>query len=201
MRMMRPALALAAMGLLAACAEGNLPWQQQPPPVAEAPADPEPVPLAEGESPLPARKPTTVERQAHAEAPEPDYPEDVVEAPPEAPAAEPGAPVTAPAEGTGSGSAGDEGTAAPGAAEETAVDEQDAADEDDEVADAPVPVRCDPDDWTELVGQPTSKLTGMRFPRTTRFIGPLSAATADHSADRLNVEFNKFGIVTRVWCG
>lgn len=53
----------------------------------------------------------------------------------------------------------------------------------------------------DLLGKTTSDLTGYRYPVGTRFIGPGTAVTRDLRPGRLNIEYNRLGIVTRVWCG
>lgn len=52
-----------------------------------------------------------------------------------------------------------------------------------------------------LVGRPQSALAAMTFPQTTRLIGPDMAVTMDYSAERLNIRYDRRGIITAVECG
>ena len=52
-----------------------------------------------------------------------------------------------------------------------------------------------------LVGQPRTVLGTMLLPAGTRVIGPGDAVTMDYRTDRLNIETDAAGRVTKVRCG
>ncbi len=72
---------------------------------------------------------------------------------------------------------------------------------------APVPVTkpggsasCGADRFQYLIGQPMETLRG-GAPEATRIIPHGTAVTMDYSAERMNIDLNASGAVTRVWCG
>lgn len=52
-----------------------------------------------------------------------------------------------------------------------------------------------------LVGQPEGVLAAMTFPGPMRVIRPGMAVTMDHSPERLNIDLDAGGTITRVHCG
>jgi hypothetical protein len=52
-----------------------------------------------------------------------------------------------------------------------------------------------------LVGQGRDVLAAMTLPQGTRVIEPGMAITEDYRADRLNLDLDAGGRITRVWCG
>lgn len=52
-----------------------------------------------------------------------------------------------------------------------------------------------------LVGQPATVLQTMKFATQTRIIAPDSAVTMDYSAARLNIELDRAGRISRIYCG
>jgi hypothetical protein len=52
-----------------------------------------------------------------------------------------------------------------------------------------------------LVGEPRGALDGQDIDAPTRILPPGSAMTMDHRPDRLNVELDEAGQITRIWCG
>lgn len=53
----------------------------------------------------------------------------------------------------------------------------------------------------DLVGQSETVLQTMKFGTPVRIIHPGMAVTMDYSADRLNIEINEAGMISRVTCG
>lgn len=64
--------------------------------------------------------------------------------------------------------------------------------------DASGPSACGAAGFQGLVGLPAA---GHGFPPGTRIIPPGAAVTMDHRPDRLNVETDEDGVITRVYCG
>ncbi|MGX9355642.1 I78 family peptidase inhibitor [Roseobacteraceae bacterium S113] len=62
--------------------------------------------------------------------------------------------------------------------------------------DAPL---CSAVHYASLKGQPASAAESI--PQPKRVIAPGSAVTADHNPSRTNVDLDKGGKITRVWCG
>lgn len=60
--------------------------------------------------------------------------------------------------------------------------------------------RCGADRLQSLIGQSVDSLSGMRFDQPVRVIHPGMAVTMDYRPDRLNIEVDGDGIITRVWC-
>lgn len=67
--------------------------------------------------------------------------------------------------------------------------------------DAPPPDGCGAAELQGLVGQPQSVLETMRFSQDLRVIPPGTAVTMDYREDRLNIDLDEAGQITRVWCG
>ncbi|TXI00913.1 MAG: hypothetical protein E6Q73_07930 [Pseudorhodobacter sp.] len=60
---------------------------------------------------------------------------------------------------------------------------------------------CAAPDLQYLVGQPESVLQTMKFGGDTRIIRPGMAVTMDYREDRLNIEIDAVGTISRVTCG
>lgn len=60
---------------------------------------------------------------------------------------------------------------------------------------------CGASGMQDLVGQDRSVLAAMTLPMGTRVIAPGMAITEDYSAQRLNLDLDARGRITRVWCG
>lgn len=54
---------------------------------------------------------------------------------------------------------------------------------------------------SNLVGQSVDVLAAMTFPAPMRVIKPGMAITMDYNPERLNIDVDAKGIITRVWCG
>ena len=59
---------------------------------------------------------------------------------------------------------------------------------------------CDSAAYAQFVGQDQSALPDP-LPNGTRVIPPNSAVTQDYRPDRLNIDLDGSGKITRVWCG
>ena len=68
-------------------------------------------------------------------------------------------------------------------------------------ADAPDQNACGAAGMQSLVGQGRDVLAAMTLPQGTRVIEPGMAITEDYRADRLNLDVDAGGRITRVWCG
>lgn len=51
-----------------------------------------------------------------------------------------------------------------------------------------------------LVGRPAAEVQE-NLPEGARIIPPGSAVTQDHRPDRLNVDLDENGVISRLWCG
>ncbi|RKF16318.1 hypothetical protein D6850_01810 [Roseovarius spongiae] len=65
----------------------------------------------------------------------------------------------------------------------------------------PGPDACGASAYADTVGTPRADHDFTDGDRPLRIIPPDSAVTMDYRADRLNVDIDEDGIVTRVWCG
>lgn len=68
-------------------------------------------------------------------------------------------------------------------------------------ADEPDRDACGASGMQALVGKDRAVLAAMTVPAGTRVIEPGMAVTEDYSSQRLNIDLNEAGRVTRVWCG
>jgi hypothetical protein len=66
---------------------------------------------------------------------------------------------------------------------------------------APAPADCEAARYAPLLGQPRSALDSLALPERTRVIAPNSAVTMDYSPQRLNIDLNTQGRITRIHCG
>lgn len=69
------------------------------------------------------------------------------------------------------------------------------------VPDLPPADACGAPGLQGLVGQPRSVLAAMTFAGPVRVIEPGMAVTMDYSPNRLNIELDAGGRITRVTCG
>ena len=60
---------------------------------------------------------------------------------------------------------------------------------------------CGAEAMQNLVGQPAEAHDFDTGDRPLRMLPPGSAMTMDHRPDRLNVELDADGVITRIWCG
>ena len=60
---------------------------------------------------------------------------------------------------------------------------------------------CGAEGLQHLMGEPQSALEGEDITAPTRILPPGSVMTMDHRPDRLNVELDEAGRITRIWCG
>ncbi|WP_294621247.1 I78 family peptidase inhibitor [uncultured Roseovarius sp.] len=60
---------------------------------------------------------------------------------------------------------------------------------------------CGADALQHLLGEPRSAFDSMSVEAPTRILPPGSAMTMDHRPDRLNVDLDEDGRITRIWCG
>jgi len=60
---------------------------------------------------------------------------------------------------------------------------------------------CGADDLIALIGTAQSDHDFANPERPHRIIAPNSAVTLDHRPDRLNVDLDEAGRITRFWCG
>lgn len=60
---------------------------------------------------------------------------------------------------------------------------------------------CAAQDLQDLVGRPASVLQTMKFGSETRIIRPGMPVTMDYREDRLNIEIDSKGLISRVSCG
>lgn len=65
----------------------------------------------------------------------------------------------------------------------------------------PDAMTCGADGLQELVGQPADAHDFKVDGRPLRILPPGSAMTMDHRPDRLNVDVDEDGLITRIWCG
>ncbi len=63
------------------------------------------------------------------------------------------------------------------------------------------PPSCIAPDLQGSVGQRLSTLDQTQLPEPKRIIGPGTAVTMDYRSDRLNVQHDANGIITRIFCG
>lgn len=59
---------------------------------------------------------------------------------------------------------------------------------------------CRASEYASLVGTPLAAVT-LPVELTTRILPPGSAMTMDYRPDRLNIELDEFGVITRLFCG
>lgn len=62
------------------------------------------------------------------------------------------------------------------------------------------PDTCGAGSFSYLIGKPASALDGLRFSQPMRHIAPNTAVTMDYRAERLNIESNDKGVITRLYC-
>jgi hypothetical protein len=60
---------------------------------------------------------------------------------------------------------------------------------------------CGAERLQHLVGEPQSALESAKITAPTRILPPGSMMTMDHRPDRLNVDLDDAGRITRIWCG
>lgn len=64
-----------------------------------------------------------------------------------------------------------------------------------------ITANCGADALQDRVGQPAADHDFDTGDRPVRILPPGSIMTMDHRPDRLNVETDDAGIITRIWCG
>lgn len=65
----------------------------------------------------------------------------------------------------------------------------------------PGPDACGASGMQGLIGQDRAVLAAMTLPLGSRVIAPGMAITEDYSPQRLNLDLDARGRITRVWCG
>jgi len=60
---------------------------------------------------------------------------------------------------------------------------------------------CGADKLQNQIGQPAASYDFKAVNKDVRILPPGSMMTMDHRPDRLNVELDDAGLVTRLWCG
>jgi len=60
---------------------------------------------------------------------------------------------------------------------------------------------CGAQELQDLIGQPSSVLSTMRFADPVRILEFGQPMTMDHNPDRLNIQSDSNGVISRVWCG
>lgn len=60
---------------------------------------------------------------------------------------------------------------------------------------------CDTQGLEALIGKSKDELNTVSLPANTRIIEPGTMVTKDYRVDRVNVDIDEAGIVTRIWCG
>lgn len=53
----------------------------------------------------------------------------------------------------------------------------------------------------DLVGQPLDRVAEAALPARIRVLPPGAMRTMDHRPDRLNIDTDARGVITRLWCG
>lgn len=66
---------------------------------------------------------------------------------------------------------------------------------------APDESACGAAGMLDLIGRDDDVLAAMTFPQGTRLIYPGTPVTEDFRADRLNIDIDRTGRITGVWCG
>lgn len=61
--------------------------------------------------------------------------------------------------------------------------------------------QCGAEDLQDLIGTPSSDVDFAALGVPLRILPPGSMMTMDYRADRLNVELDQDGMITRLWCG
>lgn len=70
----------------------------------------------------------------------------------------------------------------------------------------PVPKPADPTDqcgaagFQGLMGQPRAALDQLTLPTGTRVVGPDDMVTADYRTNRLNIEYDRKGVIHKIGC-
>ena len=62
------------------------------------------------------------------------------------------------------------------------------------------PDTCGAGSFSYLIGKPASALDTLRFAQPMRHITPDTAVTMDYRAERLNIESDEKGVITRLYC-
>ena len=65
----------------------------------------------------------------------------------------------------------------------------------------PYEAECAADKLQHLVGQPVEAYDFAAEGKPLRILPPGSMMTMDHRPDRLNVDLDEEGVITRIWCG
>lgn len=63
------------------------------------------------------------------------------------------------------------------------------------------PDSCGVSENEELVGQPVETFNQDAWPEPVRVVAPGSIITTDYNAKRINLDIDKSGTITRIWCG
>lgn len=60
---------------------------------------------------------------------------------------------------------------------------------------------CDIAEFEHLVGQKMDILKTTNYPENTRIIEPGTMVTRDYRVDRMNIDIDDAGTITKIWCG
>lgn len=61
--------------------------------------------------------------------------------------------------------------------------------------------QCGASELQHLIGENGSVLDSMKFAGPVRILEPGQAMTMDYSVERLNIQLDDSGMISRVWCG
>lgn len=62
------------------------------------------------------------------------------------------------------------------------------------------PDLCGASGFQGLMGQNRAALDQLRLPQGTRVVGPDDMVTADYRTDRLNIEYDRNGVIHKIGC-
>lgn len=60
--------------------------------------------------------------------------------------------------------------------------------------------QCGASGFQGLMGQPRTALDQLALPDGTRVVGPDDMVTADYRTDRLNIEYDRKGVIHKIGC-
>lgn len=63
------------------------------------------------------------------------------------------------------------------------------------------PAVCDTQGLEALIGKSKEALSAIDLPQNTRIIEPGTMVTRDYRRDRVNIDIDEAGIISKIWCG